>query len=152
MDDKQGVDRIEVHGTQAVETDEPILFDPKIEKQIVRKVDIRLLPILFILLTAAFLDRINIGNARLFGLEKDLNMRGDQFNIALFVFFIPYILCETPANIVFKNLKPQVWLSCMILGFGKNTAISSLSPFSDSLENQVSSQSVKVSHKVSAVS
>ena len=89
------------------------------EKKLIRKIDIQLLPILFLMLIAAFLDRINIGNARLFGLEADLNMQGDQFNIALFVFFIPYILCELPANIILKNLKPHIWLATMIVGFGK---------------------------------
>jgi hypothetical protein len=88
-------------------------------KRLTRKIDIQLLPILFLMLVAAFLDRINIGNARLFGLEGDLNMHGDQFNIVLFIFFVPYILCELPANMLLKNLKPHVWLSTMIVGFGK---------------------------------
>ncbi|KAK5065099.1 hypothetical protein LTR84_000935 [Exophiala bonariae] len=88
------------------------------EKKLIRKIDLQLLPILFLMLIAAFLDRINIGNARLFGLESDLSMQGDQFNIALFVFFIPYILCELPANILLKNLKPYIWLSTMMIGFG----------------------------------
>lgn len=96
-----------------------MMRDREREKKLIRKIDIQLLPILFLMLIAAFLDRINIGNARLFGLESDLNMQGDQFNIALFVFFIPYILCELPANLILKNLKPHIWLATMIVGFGK---------------------------------
>lgn len=128
MDDKKAVDEMkEVNVAHAAEEAEdattnalPVaaVEDRASEKKLIRKIDLQLLPILFLMLIAAFLDRINIGNARLFGLETDLNMHGDQFNIALFVFFIPYILCELPANIVLKNLKPHWWLSGMIFGFG----------------------------------
>lgn len=93
-------------------------IDPKSEKQLLRKVDLRLIPVLFFLLMAAFLDRINIGNARLLGLEEDLHMDGNDFNVALFMFFIPYILLEVPCNLAMKKVKPSVWLSGLILGFG----------------------------------
>jgi hypothetical protein len=37
---------------------------------------------------ATFLDRVNISQARLDGLEKDLGLKGNQFQIALLVFFV----------------------------------------------------------------
>jgi hypothetical protein len=66
------------------------------------------------------LSRINIGNARLQGLEKDLHMdrEGPKFNIALFMFFIPYILLEVPSNLVLKRMRPSIWLSSIMLGWG----------------------------------
>lgn len=48
-----------------------------------RKVDYRLLPPLVLLYFLAFLDRVNIGNARLWHLERDLNMDGYDYNIAV---------------------------------------------------------------------
>ena len=46
---------------------------------------------------------INIGNARIQGLEKDLNLQGSDYNIALFMFFVPYILLEVPCNFLILN-------------------------------------------------
>lgn len=50
-----------------------------------------------ILFLLAFLDRINIGNAWLRGLEADLNMAGHDYNIDLLIFFIPCVLLEVPS-------------------------------------------------------
>ncbi|KAJ3527668.1 hypothetical protein NMY22_g9699 [Coprinellus aureogranulatus] len=58
----------------------PVVQD---EKALWRKVDRKLLPILAVMYLFSFMDRANIGNARLQGLEQDLNMSGDQYNLAL---------------------------------------------------------------------
>lgn len=62
---------------------EPMEYDAKEARRIRRKVDFRLLPILITLYTLAFLDRVNIGNARLWHMERDLDMTGSDFNIAV---------------------------------------------------------------------
>jgi hypothetical protein len=92
------------------------------EWKLVTKIDCCLIPILFLLLMAAFLDRINIGNARIMGLEKDLHMKCNDFNIALFVFFVPYILFEVLSNLLMKKIRPSIWLSGLIFGWGKSHA------------------------------
>lgn len=53
-------------------------------RQLIWKLDVRLLPPLFILWFISLIDRVNIGTARIQGLEKDLGMNpsGNQFNIA----------------------------------------------------------------------
>lgn len=45
-------------------------------------------------------------------------MKGQDYNIALFVFFVPYILLEVPCNVILKRLRPSVWLSSIMLGWG----------------------------------
>jgi hypothetical protein len=47
------------------------------------------LPRLTVLFLLAFLDRTNIGNAKIQGMTAELKMGGHDYNIALFVFFIP---------------------------------------------------------------
>lgn len=42
----------------------------------------------------AFLDRTNIGNAKIQGMTESLQMTGDDYNVALFTFFVTYILFE----------------------------------------------------------
>lgn len=93
-------------------------IDRAAEKRLLWKVDLHVVPILTFLFLLAFLDRINIGNARLQGLEKDLNMTGHDYNIALFIFFIPYILFELPSNLFLKKLPPSSWLSGIIFCWG----------------------------------
>ncbi len=94
-------------------------IDAALDRKVRLKCDFKLVPMLFFLLLCAFIDRINIGNARIQGLEHDLNMKGHDFNIALFVFFIPYILLEVPSNLVMRKVKPSIWLSSLIFGWGK---------------------------------
>ena len=95
---------------------EPI--DRAAEKRVVRKCDLYVIPVLSLLYSLAFIDRINIGNARLQGLEKDLKMEGQDYNVALFVFFIPYILFEVPSNLLIRKIAPSIWLSSIMILWG----------------------------------
>ncbi|KAL3444463.1 major facilitator superfamily domain-containing protein [Aspergillus insuetus] len=92
--------------------------DDSLDAKVLRKCDLHVVPILTVLFLFAFLDRINIGNARLLGLEEELNMQGHQYNIALFVFFIPYILFEVPSNMLLKKIRPSTWLSGIMAAWG----------------------------------
>lgn len=82
------------------------------------KIDFRVIPFLCILYLLAFLDRVNIGNARSFGLATDLKLKNVEYNTALTMFFVPYIVCEIPSNILLKKLSPRVWLSGCMFFFG----------------------------------
>lgn len=79
------------------------------EKKLMRKIDFYLIPWLCVLYLLSFLDRSAIGNARLYGLEKELNLTSQQYNMALTVFFFPYALFEVPSNILLKRLRPSIW-------------------------------------------
>ena len=96
----------------------PSTIDRAQEKRLLRKLDLNVLPMISVLYMLAFVDRINIGNAKIQGLEKDLGMQGNDYNVALFVFFIPYILFEVPSNLLLKNVKPSTWLSLIMFGWG----------------------------------
>lgn len=60
-------------------------YDAGETQKILHKIDYRLLPILALLYLLAFLDRGNIGNAKVAGMAKDLELTGTQYNIALTV-------------------------------------------------------------------
>lgn len=93
-------------------------IDEASEKQLLWKCDLHVVPIISLLYVLSFLDRINIGNARIQGLEKDLNMSGQDYNIALMVFFVPYILFEVPSNILIRKMAPSTWLSLLMVCWG----------------------------------
>ena len=90
------------------------------EKRLIRKCDLHVVPVISLLYMLAFIDRINIGNARIQGLEQDLHMEGSDYNVALFVFFIPYILFEVPSNIIIRKLAPSTWLSLIMFCWGES--------------------------------
>ena len=76
----------------AVDVDAPLITTT--ERKLMAKVDLHVVPVLTILYLLAFLDRVNIGNARIFGLEDDLGLTGTQYNTALTIFFVPYVVFE----------------------------------------------------------
>ncbi|KAF3009856.1 hypothetical protein E8E13_010577 [Curvularia kusanoi] len=82
------------------------------EQSYVLKMDLRLIPILGCTYTILFLDRTNIANARIEGLEKGLNMPPNGYNTALWIFFIPFILIEVPSNLIMglPRVRPKVFL------------------------------------------
>jgi MFS family permease len=74
---------------------------------------------LAVLYLISHLDRANIGNAKIEGLAADLNLVGNQWNIVLSLFFIPYVLLEVPSNILLKKFKrPSVYLGILVTAWG----------------------------------
>ncbi|OAP58669.1 hypothetical protein AYL99_07759 [Fonsecaea erecta] len=87
-------------------------------KKLLRKMDLRLVPMVTLLYLLSFLDRGNIGNARLGGLEDDLGLVGNQYNIALTIFFFPYCLFEAPSNLLLMRFRPSIWLPSIMIAWG----------------------------------
>ncbi|ORY88082.1 major facilitator superfamily domain-containing protein [Leucosporidium creatinivorum] len=88
------------------------------EKHLLRKIDFKLVPFLSLLYLLSFLDRVNIGQAKLDGLEDDLNLVGNQYNIALVVFFVGYVITEVPSNILLKKLRPTRFIPMIMVSWG----------------------------------
>ncbi|KAF2088759.1 MFS general substrate transporter [Saccharata proteae CBS 121410] len=84
------------------------------ETAVRRKLDWHVLPVVTVLYLLCFLDR----NARIQGLDKDLGLAGYDFNWALTVFFVTYILIEIPSNIMLKRVGPRAWIPFLTAGFG----------------------------------
>ncbi|UNI22835.1 hypothetical protein JDV02_008687 [Purpureocillium takamizusanense] len=58
------------------------------------------------------------GNAKIAGMEKDLHFKGYDYNASVSVFYISYILCEIPANVLCKWMGPGWFLPLSSLFFG----------------------------------
>lgn len=87
-------------------------------RRLMWKIDLNVVPPFCLLYFLAFLDRVNISNAKIYGMEADLNLSSTQFSAALTVFFAPYIVFEVLSNYTLKLVKPHIWLSILILLFG----------------------------------
>ena len=93
-------------------------IDHVAENRLVRKLDFFIIPPVMLLYFASFLDRVNIGNARLYHLERDLHLRGSQYQTAVSLLFVTYVICETPSNLVIKKLRPSRWIAFIVLSWG----------------------------------
>jgi hypothetical protein len=100
----------EVKRTQHIEevnsTWQDTAIDSIIDKRLKRKFDKHIMPWLFGLFLFAFIDRSNIGNARIHWLATDLQLDANNFNIALAVFYVLYICVDVCYQLrsYFRNL------------------------------------------------
>ncbi|TDZ15215.1 putative transporter [Colletotrichum orbiculare MAFF 240422] len=88
------------------------------EKKLTRKLDTHLIPLVMALYLFSFLDRVNIGNARLYNLEQDLGLQGNQFQVAVSILFVTYIIFEVPSNLVLKLFTPSRWIAFITVSWG----------------------------------
>ncbi|CEL52995.1 putative transporter C1002,16c OS=Schizosaccharomyces pombe (strain 972 / ATCC 24843) GN=SPAC1002.16c PE=3 SV=1 [Rhizoctonia solani AG-1 IB] len=99
-------------------------FDSVREKELMRRIDWRLMPILCVLYALSLIDRVNLGSARVEGLGVTLKFEGyknNKYSIALLVFFIGYFLFELPSTLVLRRLQPRNFLTMIIVLWGATT-------------------------------
>ncbi|KAL7917602.1 major facilitator superfamily domain-containing protein [Trichoderma austrokoningii] len=92
-------------------------IDAELERRVVRKTDRNLVPLVMALYLLAFLDRSNIGNARIAGMSQDLNLIGDRYDWLLTIFYIPYIIFEF-LGIMWKIVPPHTWAAIVVFIWG----------------------------------
>jgi MFS family permease len=118
--------------------------DSEEHRKIISKIDWHILPFLWLLYLFSILERVNIGNARIINfengqgqMERELGMSSnqvcssclpirtkprihmhDQYNWAVSVFFIGYILLEVPSNLMLQRYSPSIWLSGITICIG----------------------------------
>jgi hypothetical protein len=85
---------------------------PQEDRKLTTRLDFKIIPIFGLLYLICFLDRTNIANARLAGLEAALDMPSNGFNVALSIFYIPFVLFEVPSNWIMSMpwVKPNLFL------------------------------------------
>lgn len=93
-------------------------WTPEEERAVRRKLDLRLVPPVTLLYLLCFIDRANVGNARIQGMAKDLNLVGYRFNWALTVFYFTYVAVEIPSNAILKKVGARFWIPALVAGFG----------------------------------
>ncbi|KAH7412925.1 putative vitamin H transporter [Cadophora sp. MPI-SDFR-AT-0126] len=97
----------------APESRDEFIQDAALERKITLKCDIKLLPPLMILFVVTFIDRTNIANAKIEGMTTELKMKPNDYNMALWILNIPYIVLALPSNMLLKKgfVRPAVFLS-----------------------------------------
>ncbi|WP_153142466.1 MFS transporter [Paraburkholderia agricolaris] len=87
-----------------------------------RKIAYRLLPILFLSYVVSYLDRQNIGFAKL-QMQQELNFSDSVFGLGASIFFLGYILFEVPSNILLHKLGARRWIARIMISWGLISAL-----------------------------
>ncbi|KAF8518510.1 MFS general substrate transporter [Hysterangium stoloniferum] len=91
------------------------------KNRLLRKLDITLLPMLTLVLLMSSVDKSAVGwllmRLKILGLERDLGLKGLDFNIGISLFYVTYFGCQIPSNIVLTRIGP-VWLAFLVISFG----------------------------------
>jgi D-galactonate transporter len=93
-----------------------------------RRVSWRLMPFLFLCFVAAYLDRVNVGFAKL-QMLGDLRFSDTVYGIGAGIFFIGYFLFEVPSNLLMTRTGARIWIARIMISWG---LISSALMFADS--------------------
>ncbi|MBL9179166.1 MAG: MFS transporter [Verrucomicrobiaceae bacterium] len=91
-----------------------------------RKVALRLIPLLFVCYILAYLDRVNVGFAKL-GLKVEPWFSDAVFATGSGIFFIGYFLFEVPGNIILHRVGARLWIARIMIGWGVVSALMSVS-------------------------
>ena len=105
--------------------DDHFIVDDAMEKTLNWKCDFKLLPPLIYLFLITFIDRTNIANAKIEGMTTDLEMKGNDYNMSLWILNIPYICLAVPSNLLMKKgfVKPHVYLAGIMFCWGTKQPI-----------------------------
>lgn len=87
------------------------------EDALYRKVWLRLIPFLFVCYVVSFLDRINIGFAQL-QMKQDLGFSDAMYGLGAAVFYVGYVLCEVPSNMLLARFGARRTFTRIMLLWG----------------------------------
>ncbi|KAJ8114491.1 hypothetical protein OPT61_g3651 [Boeremia exigua] len=101
-------------------------IDP-LHKSLVRRQDLRILPLSALCYFILNIDRSNVGNAKTMNADtqddllSDTNMSEHEYIVALMLFFIIYALAEVPSNYLLKKFAPSTWIAFLMFSWGAIT-------------------------------
>ncbi|RVX70150.1 hypothetical protein B0A52_05483 [Exophiala mesophila] len=91
----------------------------KEERDLVKRIDLRVFPMLCTVFGISLIDRTNVSAAYIAGMDTDIALNvGARYSIALLVFFIGYAICEIPSNMIIRRLGARTWITILTLVWG----------------------------------
>ena len=89
----------------------------ELQRRVLRKTTLRIVPFIMLLYFVAFIDRVNIGFAAL-TMNKDLGFSPAVYGFGAGIFFWGYFLCEVPSNIVLEKVGARIWIARVMITWG----------------------------------
>ncbi len=90
---------------------------PTFEEATYRKAAGRLIPFLFLCYIVAFLDRVNVGFAKL-QMASDLGFSDAIYGFGAGIFFIGYFVFEVPSNVILEKVGARIWIARIMVTWG----------------------------------
>ncbi|KAJ4333503.1 hypothetical protein N0V95_009405 [Ascochyta clinopodiicola] len=87
------------------------------EIALVKKLDRWMMPILWLMYFLNFLDRNAIVNAKIDNMDKDLHLKGTEYNTCVSIFFVGYLLGQVPANMLLNRIRPAYFMSFFMMAW-----------------------------------
>ncbi|KAJ5469384.1 hypothetical protein N7539_009002 [Penicillium diatomitis] len=88
------------------------------EKQVMRKIDLRLVLGAALGYSVNLMDRGNVGMAAIAGMLKDLDFVGYRYSLMVLMFFVTYVIFQPPSTVLIRKIGPPNFLSGIILSWG----------------------------------
>ncbi|KAF4919796.1 putative transporter [Colletotrichum viniferum] len=112
---------------QHIETSgQTITWTEEEEKALVKKIDLFLMPTIWLMYLLSYMDRTNIGNTKIAGMADDIGLSSSQYSIVLVVFFIGYVLFEPPSSMILVRTRPSLYLPFIMALWGVLACIMSV--------------------------
>ncbi|SOY86332.1 MFS transporter [Cupriavidus taiwanensis] len=99
----------------------PGVSDAAFEDATYRKVSWRLVPFLLLCYVVAYLDRVNVGFAKL-QMLNDLKFSETVYGLGAGIFFIGYFLFEVPSNVILHKVGARIWIARIMITWGAISA------------------------------
>jgi MFS family permease len=100
-------------------------FSPEFERKTYARVTRRIIPFLFLCYIFAFVDRVNVGFAKL-QMQQDLGITDAVYGTAAGLFFIGYFFFEIPCNLALQKIGAKLWLGPIMIVWGLVSACTML--------------------------
>ena len=94
-----------------------LAFSQEFEEKTFRKISWRVIPFLFLCYVFAYIDRVNVGFAKL-QMAQDLHLSDAVYGAGAGIFFIGYFFFEVPCNIALQKVGARLWLGPIIIVWG----------------------------------
>ncbi|KAL5532048.1 hypothetical protein ACEPAF_5612 [Sanghuangporus sanghuang] len=97
------------------------------EARLLRKLDVRFLPTVFLIYLMNYIDRTAIATARLKGLEEDLGLSDIQYDTAVAILYASYCSAQIPSNMILNRIKrPSLYIGCCVVAWGLTSALTGI--------------------------
>jgi len=87
------------------------------ERELLKKITLRLIPFMFILYIVAYLDRVNVSYAAL-QMNAALGFSAEVYALGAGIFFIGYFLFEVPSNLILHRVGARIWMARILVTWG----------------------------------
>src|SRR5205823_7412905 len=87
------------------------------ERAVMSKVTWRLIPFMFLLYIINYLDRVNVGFAKL-KMQDALHFNDAVFGTGMGIFFIGYFILEVPSNLIMERVGARLWIARIMITWG----------------------------------